>query len=197
MKKNLYLILAGGLLLQSCADEKSVVTIRDIETNIYSEGLFVQEDSTVDRSKFTVGCNYIFTNLTAHNWSFVNKAFAMSPADPSFKSLEKVTDIRIYTVQQYNNHYIAGSDISDSCLFNLYNQGYYESYQQDRGHLRKAEILKKMQEASDDFTQQAVMGFGATPQTLPDAGSRQQLVIEVRTNKGTMVRDTSITFKIR
>ncbi len=197
MKKHLYTLTMGCLLLHACTDPKQVSSIQDLHCDILVDNIPISENSTVLKDTFTIRGYLVHNTLIAANWSFTNKAYAYSPAEPSIKVLEKITDIKVFTVNDYNSHYAAGTDISDSCLFKANTYSDYDYSYNPTKYESKASFLKRTSDVPDDFSTSSINSFKVKPLTYATSGTQQQLVVMLVTSRNTMVRDTTISFHIQ
>lgn len=141
---------------------------------------------------FTLESNVLACKDNLH---FGNNAYAMEIDPASYHSLQEITSLKIYCLNNYNQQFHSGDDIADSIL-------YYSNYSND--------ISVYLQQA---YSKDSIISFLNDPQSgqyyiankyiefvftsPPSLLSLQQFVIELKTEDGIIMRDTSAAIFIR
>jgi len=128
--------------------------------------------------------NQILTSDNLHLRS--NALYAYEPGDPNYIPVEKLTDIKIYTVNDYNAQYPAGSDITAICKF-LINNLLYTGYPPNDSS--RAWALSQLNNTQVYNTAQRELGFILTES--PTTSGLQRFAFEIRTEINELLRDTS------
>lgn len=184
---------AGGsmlfflLSLAGCREEKTTIIYRSV-TSVVREGAVNEQGrellpgGTVAYNRCSVWLQLNTTELLGLKLpSIANKLYARGE---TFRNMEKLTDIRVITLNDYNTQYPAGSDLSAAV-------GFLE----EGGTLTgKAKMLERLNRNYNVFETDPIRSFSFRPGTPPAAASAQQFAIELRTEQQSVLRDTTITF---
>lgn len=158
---------------------------------------FWQEDTYQGQKEVKDSCSFPgfiirqqldYEILTAANFSFSgNKLYAYTTPDPDYTPVEKLTDIKVYTVNNYNANYPAGTEITAICRFYTLNN----DYDNPGGDSSVTWVLEKL---NDTFTDASFNGSHAIDVSLaePPSGTReQQFRFEIRTEHKELMRKES------
>ncbi|MFT4061650.1 MAG: hypothetical protein QM642_04750 [Edaphocola sp.] len=154
-------------------------------TTVYhlSNGVEVGANSTCAYDDVYIQTNlevYEYTAQTGRNWGTNATAMERSPV---YRNMEIFNAITVVTLLDYNNHFPAGSDITDSVLFT-------DLANTDNGW-RNRELLLAALNAPDEGI---VRSFKFKPGTAPVAQTTCRFAIELHTTKNTVIRDTTVAF---
>ena len=160
---------------------------------------FTQPPSEIN-SLDTIGYQNIFIqgkfdmHIIAKNnlKTLVNRAVATTVPSDKYTNLEAITDIRVVTINDYNNEISAGSEISEKCLYSTYTPNKTSEIKD-----LKADIIASLNMPMDgerDYLSD-VLNFRVTE--APAAQGLQQFAIEIRLEDNSVIRDTTVAFVLK
>lgn len=143
--------------------------------------------------------DYSASNLFA---AFSNQAYASKPAPATYKPVERIKDVKIIALFNYNAQLPAGSDLVDSCTFVttswMDNDGevYARPYTEAGAEYSKQQLLDKLNQSDGgiySIIKRVSFRIKATPASL----SIQQFAIVFITEQSSRITDTTVRFLLK
>lgn len=148
----------------------------------------IPEFNTVSFAGLFIEVNTLTQTVeVASNFSLPgNLAYATSIRIPTPIALEKITDLRIRPLYDYNATYPANSDMTNACLFvNSSSQLYVDTFS-------KEELIASICNVQSEFESSFRQGPFYIKLNEPPSGTReQQFIIELITDKHSRLADTT------
>lgn len=153
---------------------------------LFTNMVAVPEESVVpvERVNIELRLNTQVIQVAATSFLPRNSAYALSLKEPSLIPLEKIQDLHIRPLYDYNSSYAAMDDISNTCTY---------SYSQSGGDsVSKQEMLQNFNAGGLYGTRSPVfyIHFSEPPRNY----HVQQFIVEVITDKNSRLADTTVEF---
>lgn len=160
------------------------------------QSIFLQTDQyngqttvtdTVQFENMILEQNLSYEILTAANLHLDNNTlYAWQYGNPSYTPVEKLTEIKIYTLNGYNSVYSTGSEITANCKFFTNN----DDYNSNENDSSATWVLKQLNKtlSSSSIEGRPIYIFFTQP---PSSGSLQQFEIDIRTENNEILRQTT------
>lgn len=191
------------LSLSSCRQQKYNAILKDIQLKTYRlQPLF---DSGADTFKVTEGESVpadsfmIRYEITAYTYlvqkqmpAMGNAAYAFKFASPLYNHIDKIKEIKVFTLNDYNATYAAGSDITPICRFHL------RDMRTTANPEPLEEILKEIYTDEYWSYSQEAFSIGLSFADRPAVDNApQRFRTEIYTDKGGIFLDTTVSFRIK
>lgn len=132
--RSLSLIIGSFLiavLVYSCTQQTRYnifdsTTINIIKQTGLSGDQVTQDNDTCKVGSFYVSFSFNFRSIShqsSNDWSLFSKANAFQPGPPIMHHLEKLKDLKFYTVNDFNANYPAGSELTDLVTISMNSDG--------------------------------------------------------------------------
>lgn len=128
--------------------------------------------------------------LTSNKPSFGNQVLAFKPAPPQYTLVERIRSIRVITLEDYNQNFPAGADMTSACRFLLNNL--YDPVWLDAPVFN--DTLPALMAERQDYS--SVIIYSKLKEAPADPDQLKQFVTEIETEDGVLFRDTTIRFYI-
>jgi hypothetical protein len=189
---------AGGsfllflLTLLGCSKKDYSILFKDIRTAIVIPGnngidSVIVENDTCAYPEFFIEGHFDVTQIASGTPMLpVNAAYAFQPAEPSYTPIEKISSIKITTLNSYNNHYPAGSDITGACSF------IYSGYSEAKDSTA-ASLIRNLNQMYSGVPPMMRIYLREAPVSL----SAQKFAVTLTTEVDVLIRDTTIVFYLK
>lgn len=168
----------------------AITSVTD-SVNLTNPSREVAEGDVVLLNDFGIGCKvdmHVF--LTGNTPSFGNQALAFKPGPAQYTFVEQIRSIRVFTLEDYNQNFPAGADITSACRFmlnSLYNTVWMDG---DAFNDTLPSLMAERQEFSSYIIYSKLKEAPSAPDQL------KQFVTEIETKDGVLFRDTTTRFYI-
>lgn len=194
--------LGGSLLLFflsliGCDKKDRPFLFKDIRTDIIqyqSNGLEspLSKGDTANYSNFFLASAFDIKLLSSAKLIFQgSKTYAFQPGDRHYKPVEKISNISITTLNNYNSNYPAGTDITAACRFRI--TGTYVDAKDSSASVAIEHLNAGFSDIDSDLQSAMQIYLNERPGQL----SPQQFAIELRTEVNATIRDTTIHFYLK
>lgn len=186
-------------LLLSCGKSEYSYIYREIIADVYDkQGTRAVDSSPIKYPEHSIGISMpISTVASRMQWG--NTAYALSKevfASPA----DRVADIRVITLNDYNANYKAGSNIVDECSFLQEGMQYTEGYSY-RGPYDFSKVWDKSsmiyhinQNPMAGRNSSVVQAIALHIKPLPDYNKPQRFAIALITENNVALIDTTVSF---
>ncbi|RQO31342.1 hypothetical protein DBR32_05095 [Taibaiella sp. KBW10] len=189
--------------LASCRQQSYNVILKDIKLNTYRllppastdqdtvllpQGVSVMIDSFMLRFETST---YTYLVKSAPMPALGNTAYALTIAPDNYNHIDKITDVKIFTLNNYNSSYPAGADITAICNFHYYNLRTLSD------PITLSALLENVY-GDNRIDPVSSFQFGIAIRQNPDLDNAvHQFRAEIRTDKGGIFIDTTTSFRIK
>jgi hypothetical protein len=139
------------------------------------------------------------------DFSLVTRAYASHKERNPYIQVEKITSLRIITLNNYSDGFQAGSDIADSCVFytNLVETDTLEDIHKyspvNKDVVTKSGLLGKMNQSdlgSYDYYM-PLQNFGFKIKLPPSSAAQQRFAVIFETSTPSRLTDTTVSFILK
>ena len=199
MKKYLLSFLSlGGLSLlvwafavSSCGSKSYDLVFKNIELSTYADDLILENGGPATKDNLVIkAAFYPHVILAQKTPSIITQANAMLYIKPDqYNYIEHISSIKMVTLHDYNAQYPAGSDATS--LFK-----YHFGNGQTTEVARLVDYLNSLQNTTrNDF--KGIYRFTMSLKEAPaNPGNTQAFVMELRTDKNGLLKDTTVNFTL-
>lgn len=120
-----------------------------------------------------------------------NSAWAFQPGPRHYAPVEKISGLKVVTLRRFNSQYAGGTDMTADCRFR-FGTAIAESVDSSA-----ASAVAEMNEGYSDRPATLASGLRIYFAAKPDIIAQQQFAIELKTETGAVIRDTSIIFHLK
>lgn len=205
MKKisfTLFLLFVNSLLaivfvFYSCNTKEYRAVFTSINVGIKDDSKPAEGVNNFDTCSFestAVGLKFYYQILNAQITPRLGyAAYALQIAERQTRITERIRDIRVISLQDYNATILAGDDISSKVSWQIDRIG----NGQESETMSKNDFLNRIcgQMMGDNSNNYRIGGFRFDE--IPYFGTKQQFAIEVELFGGTRLQDTTIAFVLR
>lgn len=205
MKKLLALLtfLIGGSLslfvlsVMGCAKAKHTFLYKDFHSSVIRydpNGLEVslKKNDTALYPNFLIEDVPDIMKITLNRPALTgNSAWAFQPGPQEYKPAEKISSIKIITLNPYNSNYPAGADITQACRFIV-----TRSFNNNNDSLL-ASAIENLNAGYSDNGSEVPPSLRIFLREQPASLAPQQFAVELKTEVNAYIRDTTISFYLK
>lgn len=191
------------LIFGACTTRDTTVIYQKLIARMYTtNGTTVFNDATFRQDDVFFTALIPYTTLTSH-FQWGNTAYAFKPSEGYTKLAEQVADIKVITLNDFNDTYKAGSNLADDCIFYdtqsmYYADDTYMPYADSTARTKQAAIDKiNASAAGGNWFINIVQRFAFRIKPKGYVNKPQRFAIILISDKYTALADTTVTFNFK
>lgn len=191
------------LLFGGCVQKDTIIIYQKLIARTYTtNGTTVQKGVTFRQDDVFFTALIPYTTL-ASNFQWGSTAYAFQPAEGYTRLAEHIADIKVITLNDYNDSYKAGSNLADDCT-------YYDTqsmYRADDIYMPYADSTARTKQAAIDLINTSAAGGNSFINIIQRFAFRikpkgyvnkpQRFAIILISDKYTALADTTVTFNFK
>lgn len=155
------------------------------------DGLILADTTTISYQDMAIQVSLpINAYITQSLFPLQNAAYATSPPISDYTPAEQITDIEVITLNNYNSQFTAAKDISNECQ-------YHSSYFVATDSFTKQELIAQLNDIRNDYYGDFWEAIYISLPTAPTSTSIQRFVINIYTDGGSRLTDTTTNITIK
>lgn len=155
------------------------------------DGLILADTTTISYQDMAIQVSLpINAYITQSLFPLQNAAYATSPPISDYTPAEQITDIEVITLNNYNSQFTAAKDISNECQ-------YHSTYFVATDSFTKQELIAQLNDIRNDYYGDFWDAIYISIPTAPTSTSIQRFVINIYTDGGSRLTDTTTNITIK
>jgi len=202
-KKLLRIAFTSLLIFGACTTRDTTIIYQKLMARTYTKnGTTVQNGATSRQDDIFFTALLPYATL-ASNFQWGNAAYAFKPSEGYIKLAEKVADIKVIALNDFNDTYKEGSNLADDCIYYDTEQYYsaddvYKAYI-DSSARTKQETIDYINSYSGagNWYSNILQRFAFRIQSKAYTATPQRFAIILVTDKYSALADTTVTINFK